>query len=141
MLHILLNSDSRRTATLITLRSHNLVVMSTQVHSQLSPGIEVVLSCNSSPNPLGLPNGPVLRECGGSFDRSGVGPGSRVNIVCGSVRGDSALVRTSTSRVIVAVGFHDVILDQRIGGPTVDGEVAVAIGSEGTAIGDVPGLM
>jgi hypothetical protein len=38
--------------------------------------------------------------------------------------------------VIGAVAFHDVVFDQRVGGPAVHGEVAVSVGLPGAAVGD-----
>lgn len=113
--------------------------MSTQVHSQLSPSIEVVGGGNSSANSLVLADGPVLSEGSGSLNGSSIGTGSRVDIVNGSVRGDGALVCASTAGVVVAVGLDDVVLDQGVSGPAIDGEIAVAARGEGAAVGDVPG--
>lgn len=136
-----LNSDGGRSAALVALGSHDLVVVSTQVHAQLSPSIEVVGSGNSSSDSLVLANGPVLGEGSGSLDGSGVGAGSCVDIVDGSIGGDGALVRASTAGVVVAVGLDDVVLDQGVSGPAIDGEIAVAARGEGAAVGNVPGVM
>lgn len=136
-----LNSDGGRSAALVALGSHDLVVVSTQVHAQLSPSVEVVGSGNSSSDSLVLANGPILGEGSGSLDGSGVGAGSRVDIVDGSIGGDGALVGASTAGVVVAVGLDDVVLDQGVSGPAIDGEVAVAARGEGAAVGNVPGVM
>lgn len=56
------NSDSRRATALITLSRDNLVVVVTQVHSQLSPSIEVVGSGHGAARTLALADRPVLVE-------------------------------------------------------------------------------
>jgi hypothetical protein len=44
----------------------------------------------------------------------------------------------SAGRVVAVPGFDNVILDQRISEPTVDGKVAVAVGIVIGGVSDVP---
>ena len=95
---------------------------------------------NSSAAAVRLTDRPVLLEGPGAFDGGLIRAGSLENIVRRSVRGDRALARGAGGGVKSAKAFDDVVLDERIGGPAVDGEVTVAIGAVGAAEGDCPGM-
>lgn len=45
------------------------------------------------------------------------------------------------ARVVVAVGLDNVVLDQRVLGPPIDGEVAVTARVKGAGVGDGPNLL
>lgn len=63
---------------------------------------------------------PVLVESRGADDGGFVHALGLVYIVCCPVRGDGALQCGTGGRVVSAKVFDDVVLDERIGGPTVD---------------------
>jgi hypothetical protein len=90
----------------------------------------VVAQVDLTTNPLRSPDGPVLLERSSSDDRRCVVTSRLVDVVCAAVAVDGALVLRSGARVIVAEGLDDVVLDKRVGGPPVDGEVAVSGGVE-----------
>lgn len=64
---------------------------------------------------------------------------AHVDIIHSSIGGDGALFCGAGGRVVSAEVFNDVVLDERIGGPTVNGEITIAIGAVGTTVGDWPG--
>jgi hypothetical protein len=49
-------------------------------------------------------------------------------------------MRASAARVVVAEIFKDVVLDERVGEPAIDGEVAIARAAPGAAVRDVSGV-
>jgi hypothetical protein len=85
-----------------------------------------------------LADGPVLREGGGALDRRLVGPCGLVDGVGPVVAVDGAQLRQPGRGVVGAVRLGDVVLDQRVLGPAVDGEVGVSIRVEGGRVGDGP---
>lgn len=91
-----------------------------------------------SANALALADRPVLLKGRGALDGGLVGAGGLVDIVCSSVSGHGPLLCGAAGRVVGAVGFDDVVLDERVGSPAVDSEVAIAIGIEGTRVVDDP---
>ena len=44
----------------------------------------------------------------------------------------------AASRIVSAEVFEDVVLDERARGPSVDGKIRVACGTEGSAVRDCP---
>ena len=54
---------------MISFRRDDHVVMSTQLHAQLSPSIEMVADCDGSAHTLGLTYTPVLLEGRRALDR------------------------------------------------------------------------
>ena len=50
-----------------------------------------------------------------------------VDLVRAAVAGDGTLVRATSRRVVRTVRLGDVVLDERVRRPAVDGEVAVSI--------------
>ena len=61
-----------------------------------------------------------------------------VNVVCSSIGGDGTKLRQAGAGVVRAVRFDDVVLDERVRGPTVDREIAISVWGEGSAIGNRP---
>lgn len=85
---------------------------------------------------LVLTNRPVLLKGPGAVDGRLVGAGGLGNLVRGAVRGDGALVLRLRRRVVRAKVLDDVVLDERVAGPAVDGEVRVAVGVVLARVGD-----
>ena len=132
-----LDGHRGRTAALITLSSKDLIIMRAELLSILGPSIEMILDRNRTTNALALSHRPELLECSSSIDRRLVGSGSLQNVVCASVRGDGALLLSSRSGVVAAVGLDDVVLDQRVACPAVERDVGVdACSVPGTGVGD-----
>lgn len=84
---------------------------------------------------------PELVKRRGALDRRLVDALLGHDLVGTAVAGDVALdlglgvVR----RVVVAVRLNDVVLDQRAGGPAVDGQIPVAFGEECARVDDLSG--
>ena len=104
-----------------------------------SPCIKVVGRRDSAPNTVRGADGQVLRERLGAVDRRCIGAGDLVDVVRAAVARDRAHVGGSRARVVVTVGVHDVVFDQRISGPAVDGQVGVAAWVEGAGVGEGSG--
>jgi len=49
-----------------------------------------------------------------------------VNIIYRAITSDGALVGHGTARIVAAVVFEDVILDERISAPAVNGKICVS---------------
>jgi len=131
------NSDGSTSAGLVTLGGHNLVVVATQVQAQLLPSIEVVGGSNSSGGSLAGTHGPVLLEGRSTKDRRLVGAGGLEDVIGGAVAGDTADLLGGARGVIGAEVFDNVVFDERVGGPAVDGKVGVSVWFVGTGVVDV----
>ena len=80
-------------------------------------------------------DGPELLEGSGAVDGGLVVACGLQNVVCAIVDCDGALDLSSRRRVIGAIGFDNVVLDKRVAGPAVHGNVRVNILSvPGTAV-------
>jgi len=99
----------------------------------------VVCGGDGSADALRGADGPVLLEGPGALDGGLVGACAHVDVVCSSVTSDGALLLGAGGGVVGAEGFDDVILDERVGGPAVDGEITVAVGIVGAGVVDDPG--
>lgn len=124
---------------LVTLGGDNLVVVLAELHAQLGPGVEVVGGSDSSRGALVLADRPVLVEGGGTLDGRLLSADTLVDIVDGAVSGDGTHVGETAAGVVGAVGLEDVVLNQGVGAPSVDGEVRVALGRVATLEVDVAG--
>jgi hypothetical protein len=130
------DSDLGATAGEVTLSSNNLVVVGTELHALGGPGIEVGLHVDGTGAALVLADRPVLVEGlgavnGGLVDALGLG-----DLVRGAISSDGALDSGVGRGVVGAEVLNDVVLDQRVAGPAVDGEVGVALGAVGAGVGD-----
>jgi len=123
----------------VSLGGDDLVVeCATQRQSNGLPRIEVVCGGDRSAAALGAAHRPVLVEGRSPNDGWLVDALGLVDIVYRSVGGDGAFGRGAGGGVIGAKVLDDVVLDERIGRPTVDGKVTVAARCEGTAEVDRP---
>ena len=133
------NSDISRTRGLVTLSGDNLVVVSTELHAKLGPSVEVVGSGDGTRRTLVLADAPVLVEGSGTRNGGLVGANTLVDIVRGTVGGDGAHVLETAAGVVGAVGLEDVVLDEGVLAPAVDGEVRVTLRRVGTLEVDLAG--
>jgi hypothetical protein len=116
-----------RSAAEVTLSSENLVVVGTELHAVLLPGLEVSTDVDATGGSVILADGPVLLEGLSTVDGGGVGTGLGEDVVGAAVNLDGALLLSTGGGVVVTELLDDVVLDQRVAGPSVDGEVAVAV--------------
>lgn len=110
--------------------------MGTEVKTSGPPGVDKVLEGDGSAGALVGADGPVLLEGGGAVDGGLVGAGRDTELVGGAVGGDGAAVGGLRGGVVVAEVLDDVVLDEGVAGPAVDGEVGVAVVGVGSGVGD-----
>lgn len=123
-----MHGDARTPTALIPFRSQNLIVVRAQRLTNLGPRIEMVTRRNRAANPLRLPDTPKLLERSCAIDRGLVCAGGLVDVVSPTVRRDSALLGCSRRRVVGAVRLDNVVLDEGVAGPAVEGDVRVYVG-------------
>ena len=117
-----------RSAAEVTLGGEDLVVVGTKLHAVLLPSIEVSTDVDATGGSVILADGPVLLKGLSAVDGGGVGTGLGEDVVGAAVNLDGALLLSTGGGVVVTELLDDVVLDQRVLGPSVDGEVAVAVG-------------
>lgn len=122
-----LDSDGSAAGAEVTLSGHNLVVVATKAHASIGPGLEVSLHVDGAARALVLADGPELLEVPGALDGgSVVALGDSKGIVA-AVDVQVALALGTGRWVVRAEVLDDVVLNQGVGGPAVDGEVGVAV--------------
>lgn len=94
--------------------------MLAKVHAIRCPLLEVVLKGNGTAAAARVSDRNVLLEGRGTLNRWLVGLLMLPNCVGSSIAGECALDGTLLGRV--ACIFHDVVFDERVGSPTVDGQ-------------------
>lgn len=116
------------------LSGQGLVVVGSQVHAEGGPGIEVTAGGDgAAAGPLVLAVGDVLPEGGSALDRGLVDLLVLPDVVGGAVAGDGAdLLALRAAGAVGGVLLH-VVLDQGVGGPSVDGDEDGACGGAGGA--------
>ena len=102
----------------------------------LSPSIEVILHVDTATDALLLTNRPVLVESPRAINGGLVDAGGHENIICAAVGSDGSLLLCCAGRVVRAVRLNNVVFHERVAGPAVNGQVAIALGVEGTAVVD-----
>jgi hypothetical protein len=130
----------------VTLGGNDLVVVVAKGHALAGPGVEVSLHVDRSAGALVLTNRPVLLKGPSSINRWLVGTGRLSDLVRRAVDGHGALVLGLGARVVRAFRsqylshmqlvqgdcspevLNDVVLDEGVASPTVDGQVGVAVG-------------
>jgi hypothetical protein len=134
--------------------------MLSKVHAVPGPSIEVVLHVHATSDALGGAYGPeqslvtilhhkfpvgkldkevyvpVLLERARSINRRLVRARRSGNIVSTAVALEAAFALRPAAGIVRAVGFDDVVLDERVTSPAVDGEVAVTLRLEVAAVVD-----
>ena len=85
-----------------------------------------------------LADGPVLVEGSGSLDRGRVHASALVDVVGRAIGGYGALVAETAARVVRAEALDDVVLDEGVGGPAVNRQIARSQADAARIEGDVP---
>lgn len=138
MTDLSLNGDGGRSAALVSLGSDDLVVVGAELETGLSPSVEVGLDVDGSANAVVLADGPELVEGGSSLDGRLIHTSGLENVVGAVVGLDGSELFGSGGGIVGAEALNDVVLDERVLGPAVDGEVAVSIGFPCTTVRDGP---
>jgi len=94
----------------------------------------VVGNGDGSSGTLTLADGPELLEGSSANDGWLVGAGAHQDVVGSTVRCHGALSGGSTGWVVGTEVLNNVVLDQRILGPTINGEVAVSVRVVGAGV-------
>jgi len=102
----------------------------------LTPRIKVVTNINRATATLALTNRPPLGESSCTSNRRLVDTLAGVDIVGAAVAAETALVLGAAARVVRAEILDNVVLDQRVAEPAVEGQVGVAAGIELGGVGD-----
>ena len=131
-----MHCNTRRPTTLIPLRSQNLVVKRVRLSTILAPRIEVVPSINRATTALRGADREPLSESRSTGNGRLVDTLRGVNVVSTAVGAESAFELGAAAGVVGAVVLHDVVLDQRVAEPAVEGEVGVAAWVELSGVGD-----
>lgn len=133
---LLVDRDASIAGGEVTLGSNDLVIMLAQAHALGSPLIEMCLYVDCSAGSLVDADAPELLEGLGALNGRLVHTGALCDLVAGAIHGEGALVGRLRRRVVVAEVLDDVVLDQRTGGPAVDGEVGVSLRVVCAGVGD-----
>ena len=97
--------------------------MLAQVHAELGPGVEVALGGDgAAAGPLVLPVGDVLPEGAGALDAGLVDLLVLPDVVHAAIAGHLADLLALSATGAVAGVLLDVVLDEGVGGPAVDGD-------------------
>jgi hypothetical protein len=106
---------------------------------ELHPNSSNFSSVGRAGRALVLTNRPILLKGPGAINGWLVGAGRLSDLVGRAVRGDGTLVLGLRRGVVGTEVLNDVVLDERVAGPTVDGKVGVAVVVVGTGVGDGTG--
>ena len=135
----LADSEISRASAEVAFDSNDLVVVGAKLHAEAGPGVEVVGESDGSGRALVAADRPELLESAGALDGGGVVALVGVDIVGVAIGGDRTFLSSTTAWVESTEVLNDVVLNERISGPAVDGQVAVAIGLVSASVGDGPG--
>jgi hypothetical protein len=130
------DSDRRAAGGEVTLGGDDLVVVLTELHALGSPGVEVGLHVDGAGAALVLADGPVLVEGLGAVDGGLVDTLGLRNLVGRAVCGDGALDAGRRGWVVGTKVLNDVVLNEGVASPAVDGKVGVTLGAVGTGVGN-----
>ena len=112
--------------------------MRAELHSLGCPLVEMGLDVDGSAGALAAADTPVLLEGLGALDGRLVDTPALGDLVVASIDSERTLVSGLGRRIVVAEALNDVVLDQGVGGPAIDGEVGVAVWLVGTRVCDGP---
>ena len=138
------NVDGGGSAASVTLSGNNLVVPAvTQVQTDRSPSPKVASGVDgtadgSSGVLLGVANRPELLEGLCAVDGWLVVSRGLEDIIGRAVAGHGSLPLSGRRGVVTTVGFDDVVLNERVTGPTIDSKVAVTVWLVVTVVVDDP---
>jgi hypothetical protein len=133
------NGNSSITSATLSFNHNIHVQLGAELEACSGPGAEVVAGVDGAADVHGVADGPVLLEIGVvAFDRGRVGALLLPDLVGAAVALVAAVLRCAAvvGRVVVAHRFDDVVLDERVVGPAVEGEVGGAVGLEGAGVAD-----
>jgi hypothetical protein len=102
----------------------------------------VVTGVDGAADVHGVADGPILLEISVvAFDGGGVGALLLPDLVGAAVALVAAVLGCAdvVGRVVVAHGFDDIVLDEWVVGPAVEGKVGGAVSLEGACVVDQPG--
>jgi hypothetical protein len=122
--HLRDGDGGRSRATTVRLGGNDLVVEGAEVEAVALPRVEVVARGDGAAGALALAHADVLPERLRARDRRLVDLLVLVDVVARAVRGDRA--NEGTTRAGPSVVLLDVVLDERVRRPAVDGERAAA---------------
>jgi hypothetical protein len=95
----------------------------TELLSVLGPSVKMVLDRNRASDALASPHTPELLERRRPINRRLVGAGRLEDVVSAAVGLDGALLLSSRGGVVGTVGLDDVVFDERVACPAVEGDV------------------
>lgn len=93
-----------------------------------SPGVEVVGRVDRAAGAVSAADRPVLVKGGGSDDGRLVDTLGSVDVIDTAVRCNLTQLGGTGGWVVGSKVLNDVVLDERVARPAVDGEVAVSVG-------------
>jgi len=123
----LLDRNRRRPAAGVAFGGHDHVEVGSQLQPALGPGLEVVARGNLAAGALVTPDRPKLVEGLPPLDRRLIDALRLVNVIRAAVTGDAAFALRPLAGVVAAEVLDDVVLDERLLGPAVEGQVRVAL--------------
>lgn len=126
------NSNIGTSSTEIALGGNDLVVVCSKVQPNFGPGGEMVGCCDGARWAMCRADRPVLCESWGTEDRRLVCASQGEDIVVRAIRGDGAELCSAGGRVVGSEIFDDVVFNEWVFGPAVDGKVGVAVGAVGS---------
>lgn len=128
------NSHGGGARAVVTLNSKNLVIERSKLQANIAPSVEVSTSVDRAAGALVAADRPVLLESAGTLNGGSVGTGAGVDVVDGAIDVDLSLLGGARRGVVGSKVLDDVVLNQGVAGPAVDGEVAVAVGIVGARV-------
>lgn len=123
------DGDASIAAAEVALRRNDLVVVVTvNVQTSASPGVEVAARLDGAAGALVLADRPVLVESLDAVDARCVVTSALAESIGATVALHGTQVGGIRGGIVGAEVLNDVVLDERVAGPTVNREVTVAVG-------------
>lgn len=123
------NGNPGISAAVITLSGDNLVVMvAVDVQPGSAPRIEVAAGLHGAARALVDADGPVLVKGADTVNARLFVTGALAKSIGAAVAGHCAQIAGSGRRVVGPEILDDIVLNERVAGPAVDGKVAVTVG-------------
>lgn len=110
--------------------------MGSQSESRTFPGSKVGSHVDRAAGALLLADGPVLVKGTSTLDRGLLNAGGPVDVVGGTAIDNASHAGGSRGWVVSAKVLNHVVLDKRVSGPSIDGQVRVAVGLIGARVVD-----
>lgn len=130
------NCNVAVTSRVIAFACHDLVVVvGSELQSGVGPSAEMGAYVDGSARTLVLAHGPELLEGLSTVNGWLLNPSALSDVVDGSIQCDLAFSPGVTRGVIRAKVFNNVVLNQRISGPTVNSKIRISIVLIASAIG------